>query len=334
MVLGSTLPSRKLPYYHMVVSKNLPVPPRRVLIVDREREPIAALLRQKLGDVEFRTADRNQLSQAELNWAQAYVGFRPPPDLALDELEWIHCTGAGVDAFLFRRHFPATTLLTRTGEGFGTQIGEWCVARALADTQELLVLAQDQSRRLWSQRYIRPLIGRRVVIAGTGEVGRGVAAAFKAIGCEVTGVSRSGTLIAPFHTVFSVDRFVEAIQGAEYLILTLPLTEATWHLVNGEFLSSCRNLTLMNVGRGGLIDETSLLEALNAGWITKAMLDVFEIEPLPVDSLLWDHPRVMVSPHLAGLTTVEGAANSFLEVVDSLRSGKHPRLMVDQARGY
>jgi D-2-hydroxyacid dehydrogenase (NADP+) len=312
----------------------LPAPPVRLMVVDREREPIAEWLRERIPGLEVRTSERAALTESDLEWADAYMGFRPPPHLKLDPVSWVHCTGAGVDAYLFRRHFPATTLLTRTDEPFGAQIGEWCLARALAVTQDLLPLYDAQRRREWAQRYLRELKGMQVLIVGTGEVGRGVARVFLGLGCRVTGVSQSGAAVAPFESVSPVSRLRESAAGADLLIVALPLTEATWHLVDASVLAACRGAILLNVGRGPLVDEASIIPALDAGHLRAAALDVFEEEPLPTTSPLWADARVIISPHIAGMTTVAGAGGSFLSTYQALQRGEHPPLAVDTERGY
>jgi len=313
---------------------SLPDVPRRLLLVDREREATAAWLVARRPGLEVRTMERAEVTAADLAWAEAYLGFRPPPEIPLTGVGWVHSTGAGVDAYLFRRPFPPETLLTRTGEPFGAQIGEWCVARALAITQELLGLAELQRQRRWEQRYVRPLRGSRVLVVGTGEVGRGVAAAFAGVGCVVHGASRGGEGRAPFITVRRVDHLGEAMAEAEFVVLTLPLTEATWHLVNADVLARCRGAVLMNVGRGALVEEGAIIPALDAGHLQAAALDVFEQEPLPPASPLWSDPRVIIAPHVAGLTTVAGAGQSFLDACAALERGERPPLAVDPARGY
>lgn len=312
----------------------LPPPPRRLLLVDRDREAIAAWIAARLPAIEIRTAERTDLTAADLEWADAYMGFRPPPHLLLDGLLWVHGTGAGVDAFTFRRSFPADTLLTRTDEPFGAQIGEWCAARALALTQEVVGCWEDQRQHRWAPRAIRALRGSRVLVVGTGEVGRGVAATMDALGCEVHGASRTGAVRAPFATVVPVDRLGDAVADAAFIVLTLPLTEATWHLVDAPLLGRCRGAVLMNAGRGALVDEPAILPALDAGHLRAAVLDVFEEEPLPPRSPLWDDPRVLVSPHVAGLTTVGGAGAGFVRVYQALERGEVPPVAVDPHRGY
>src|SRR6185503_6017170 len=95
-----------------------------------------------------------------------------------------------------------------------------------------------------------------------------------------------------------------AVASADWLILTLPLTRETRGLVDARVLSACRGAVLINAGRGAVVDEAAIPEALNNGWLRGAALDVFAVEPLPVDSPLWSDPRVIISPHISGLTTV------------------------------
>jgi len=315
-------------------TRPLPPPPARLLIVDRDREANADYLRERLPGLEIRTAERAALVPADLAWADAYLGFRPPPHLGLEGVSWVHCTGAGVDAYLFRRPFPAGTLLTRTDEPFGGQIGEWCLARALVVNQQVRELAADQAQRRWAQRHLRPLRGSQVLVVGTGEVGQGIATAFASAGCPVSGVSRSGRAVPPFDTVHPVSELADRAARAEFLVLALPLTEDTFHLVDAGVLARCRGAILMNVGRGPLLDEAAVVPALDAGQLRAVALDVFETEPLPAASPLWGDSRVMISPHIAGITTVAGAGESFLQVYHTLARGEAPALAVDCARGY
>lgn len=323
--------ARSLPF---AVMTRLPPVPARLLVVDRDRDAIAALIAARRPRLEIACLDRRALTPAHLAWADAYLGFRPPDHLPFEGPSWVHCTGAGVDGFLFRRPFPPEALLTRTGEPFGTQIGEWCLARALAECQALLPLADAQRRREWAPIAVRALRGLRVLVVGTGEVGRGVAQAFLGAGCVVHGASRSGAARSPFVTVRRVDHLAEGFAEAEIIALALPLTEETWHLVTAALLGHCRGALLLNAGRGAVVDEAALLPALEAGHLAAAALDVFEEEPLPASSPLWHDPRVRISPHQAGLTSPAGAAEGFLDVYAALERGEHPVLAVDPRRGY
>jgi len=122
--------------------------------------------------------------------------------------------------------------------------------------------------------------------------------------------------------------------SAQWLIVALPLTEQTFHLIDRTVLSAPRGAVLVNVGRGPVVDEAALREALDQGCLSGAALDVFEVEPLPAESPLWEDSRVVITPHIAGLTTTAGAGDGFLECLHELESGKLPRWTVDRARGY
>ena len=118
------------------------------------------------------------------------------------------------------------------------------------------------------------------------------------------------------------------------LILTLPLTSETRGLIGRDVFGACRGAVLMNAGRGAVVDERIIPEALDKGWLAGAILDVFETEPLPTSSPLWDDKRVMISPHISGLTTPEGAVEGFLECLGEIEQGRVPARAVDRDREY
>ena len=180
-----------------------------------------------------------------------------------------------------------------------------------------------------------PLVGEtRALVVGTGEVGRGIAARFHALGVTVDGVSSGGSAVHPFARVFARRHLHDALRGADWLILAAPLTEATFHMIGAEECRAVKGGYLINVGRGALVDEAAIIPALDAGHLRGAALDVFETEPLPADSPLWKHPKVLVSPHISGLTSVEGATAGFLHALEALERGERPDTAVDPKRGY
>jgi phosphoglycerate dehydrogenase-like enzyme len=311
----------------------IPDPPRRVLIVDRLRDELAASLSRQRPDLEFRSRDRGDVGPDDLAWADAYVGFAPPA-IGLDGIAWVHAIGAGVDSFLFRRPFPAGTLLTRATEPFGDRIAEYCLSHALAETQRHREFGEAAQERRWEPLLPGSLAAARVLILGTGDVGQGIARAFIALGADVTGVSHSGAARAPFHRVQSVDRLAEGVAASTWFIVAAPLTEATYHLVGQRVLRAATGAHLVNVGRGALVEEPALLDALDRGMLRHATLDVFETEPLPPDSPFWTHPRLTVTPHISGPTTVDGAVEGFLAALGALERGELPPSAVDRNRGY
>ena len=308
--------------------------PRRILVSHTLHEGLGDWLIARRPDLEVRARDAAEITGRDVEWAEVFVGFRPPRDGPWRELRWIHCIGAGVDAFAFRTGLNSHTLLTRTSEDFGPMIGEYCLARALAVTQRLQLFEADQRAKRWRPKHPAHIRGTRALIVGAGAVGRGVARAFQAVGCSVDGVSRQGSAREPFKAVHAITDFAAAIRGASWLVLACPLTEDTFHLMDRTRLAACDGAYLINVGRGALIDEAALPEALRAGQLSGCALDVFEREPPPADSPLWEHPGVTISPHISGLTTIPGAGAGFLECLGEVEAGRTPALAVDPGRGY
>ena len=308
---------------------------KRVIIGAQAHVPIAEALQRARPDLALRGSRYTDVTADDLAWGDTYIGFRRPPLDTMGNIRWVHCTGAGVDAWLLPVELSRDILLTRTTESFGPMIAEWALARALAFSQQLLDLAQDQQQREWKPRDVAMLRGTTAVVVGTGDVGTHVGRLFRSMGCEVLGVSRSGgcdgSVFSECGTTAALAAFASR---ADWLISTLPLTRDTRGLIGRDVLGSCRNAVLLNAGRGAVVDEALLPDALDKGWLRGAALDVFETEPLPVESPLWTDQRVMISPHISGITTTEGAAAGFLECLESLERGEQPRWVVDRDRQY
>lgn len=319
----------------MSPSLSLPFSPRRVVIGATAHAGIAAWIRDRRPALEVRGAPFTEITPDDLAWADTYIGFKRPPAVSsMGAVQWVHSTGAGVDGWLVPG-LDASILLTRSPESFGPMIAEWAVARIFAVQQQLLSLAEAQRDERWAPRDIARVAGTRALLLGTGDIGRAIATSLSALGVQVTGVSRSGESSHPaFTAVHRIDALPDVVGEADWLVLSLPDTPATRGLVSREVLSRCRGAVLLNAGRGTVVEETAIPDALDHGWLRAAALDVFTTEPLPTASPLWRDPRVMISPHISGLTTIEGAASGFLECVDALERGEWPRWTVDRARGY
>jgi D-2-hydroxyacid dehydrogenase (NADP+) len=208
------------------------------------------------------------------------------------------------------------------------------VARALSVCQRLPDLARAQQNRRWERTASRELRGSRVLIAGTGAIGRAVAMAFGVFGCDLVGCSESGSAVAPFRSGVRRAELREVVSEADFLVVSVPLTEKTHHMFDGAILSACRGAYLINIARGKIVDQAALFEALDHRHLSGAALDVFETEPLPADSPLWGRPEVAISPHIAALTKLEEARESFLANLEDLAQGRAPRTRVDVQRGY
>lgn len=314
----------------------LPFAPTRLVIANPLHAEIAALVRAARPTLEIRSGVGPDLTAADFEWAEACIGFRRPPHLAsLGNVRWVQSTGAGVDGWLVAAPLDPAVLLTRSSELFGAQICEWAVARIFAIQQRLLTLAEAQHRKAWAQQVVPRVAGTRALLIGTGDIGRTIATALTALGVTCTGVSRSGTSShAAFTSTHTLDALPDLVGTHDWLIASLPDTAESRGLISRALLSRARGAVLLNAGRGAVVEESAIPEALNNGWLRAAALDVFETEPLPATSPLWEDPRVIVSPHMSGLTTPEGAANAFLENLAALERGDVPVWAIDRTRGY
>ncbi len=310
-------------------------PPRRVVIGANAHADLATALAQARPDLEIRGAKFSDVTEADLAWGEAYLGFKRPSPPTMGNIRWVHSTGAGVDAWFTPSELSRDILLTRSSESFGPMIAEWALTRALAMSQQLLDLALCQEETLWLQRDIAMVRGTTAVVVGTGDVGLHVGRLFAALGCHVHGVSLSGQGDATvFETMTPVSSLTSVVGDADWLLLMLPLTKDTRGLVSKAVLAECRGAVLINAGRGAVVDESAIPEALDQGWLAGAALDVFEVEPLPSDSPLWHDRRVMISPHISGLTTTAGAIAGFVECLGALERGEMPQWVVDRERQY
>ncbi len=307
---------------------------RQVLITDDRGDALATYLAARRSDLDCRVRNASTLTDSDPQWADALVGFATPVSLDRSSIRWVHSTGAGVDALLGTTHWPDGVTLTRTTGALGARMAEYCIGHALALTQRILPFQRDQHAGRWVPVEPDTLQGTTAVIIGTGSVGSAIAARFAAFGCSTIGVSRSGRPTPPFDHVHPVGKLTDTVSEARWLVLAAPLTPETRGLVGATVLAACLDTVVINVARGGLLDTAALLDALDAGGITGAVLDVFDTEPLPTDSPLWHAPGVVITPHVAGVTHVEEAGTAFLDALTDLESGRPPRSAVDPRRGY
>ncbi|WP_084418144.1 NAD(P)-dependent oxidoreductase [Henriciella litoralis] len=264
------------------------------------------------------------------------VTFRPPSDEDLSIYTWIHAPAAGVDAiFEAISDQPKRPLVTRTIGKMGQQIGEYCVGYSLAYLQKMSERREAQSRKRWDRARLAPthLFNCDVAILGTGSIGQGIATAFAGFGAQVTGYSRSGRATDGFSKVSKLTGFGKD-RHHQIVVSALPSTPDTAGIVSTNVFETLEGAIFINVGRGSTIDEGALRTALSGRQVAQAILDVFETEPLPPTSWLWEHPRVMVTPHVSGLTLPEDSADRLVELLEQALSGKRPKPDADMSRGY
>lgn len=236
-----------------------------------------------------------------LSAVDALVTFSYDPAFLDAEIGWIHSIQTGVDRFPFDDLEAAGVALTNSTGIHGDAIGDTVAGYMLAFARRLHVYRDQQNDREWQwPDYDEPfsLAGQQLCIIGLGVLGRGIAARASGLGMEVVGIRRTPTPVANVDTVYGRDRLADAIGDARFVALALPLSPETEGLIGRSELEAMReDAYLLNVARGPIVDESALETALSDGEIAGAGLDVFETEPLPESSPLWDHEEVIVTPH-------------------------------------
>ena len=261
------------------------------------------------------------------------------PDLVAEVLgempvvRWVQSTWAGVTPLLAleRRDF----LLTGIKDTFGPQMAEYVLGHLLARELRVPERSERQRRHQWWPETSGSLQGKTLGIMGTGSIGRCVARMAAHFGLRVIGYSRSGVMQEGFEQVFPAEQLDAFLALPDYLVCVLPDTPDTRHLLNEKTLRRLRrHCCLVNVGRGNAIDEAALAAALQRGDIAGAVLDVFQSEPLPGTSPLWDAPGLVVTAHVAAKSHPPDIARIFIENYNRFIAGEPLNYSIDFARGY
>lgn len=257
-------------------------------------------------------------------------------------LRWFQQWEAGIDWMARARPFAAPELVVTTASGIhATPIAEHVFALLLAFGRMLPASLRAQGQHAWLDRergrYFE-LAGETLLVVGMGAIGGRVAALGAAFGMRVLGVRRGGGEPPPgVELVAGPASLPELLPLARAVVLVLPATRATHRLIGERELRLMRpDAYLINVGRGSTVDEAALVRALRGGWIAGAGLDVFEQEPLPTSSPLWELENVIITSHYAGSSPRynERAMELFLSNLEALVGGRPLRNVADPARGY
>lgn len=255
-------------------------------------------------------------------------------------LRWIQTASAGVDRLtLGDRPFPKHVVLTNASGVFGIAGAEQVVGMMLYFARGFPFYMAQQRRNAWVRDYshARLLKGSTVVVLGLGDLGMRLVERLGVFDVRIIGVRRTSKPAPGVDRVLTVDRIDEALPLADHLAVTLPLTVETRGLLDRRRLGLLpKGAYLYNIGRGAVIDQEALVEALQTGHLAGAGLDVFEKEPLPAESPLWQMPNVIVTPHIGADTPwdADGSAEIFLDNLKRFVAGQPLRNVVDPDVGY
>ena len=216
-------------------------------------------------------------------------------------LRWIQGVGAGVEQFAAAGVARDRVVVTNASGVSANSMGEFVIGRLLEVWKRFREAEQYQRDHEYIRTYGRTFAGSTIGIVGMGSIGNAVATRARALGCHVLGLRRSyrpGDTSEVADTLFGPGDLHAMLRSCDAVVVAAPATDETYHLIDADALAAMpEGCVLVNVARGSLIDETALIECLRDGHLAAAVLDVFEQEPLPKDSTLWDLPDVYVSAH-------------------------------------
>jgi glyoxylate/hydroxypyruvate reductase len=293
------------------------------------REALAA----ELPDLDFRVAPALG-DPAEVRYVLAW---KPPkgffagfPNLAL-----VVNIGAGVDSLVGRDDLPDVPIARLSDRGMRSLMTSYVLFAVTRYGRDIPQFERAQRQRRWRYIIPRPLSTIRVGVLGLGELGRAAAEALVRTGFDVRGWARSRKAIDGVTCFAGSTGLDQCLAESDILVVMLPLTAETRGLIDARRLGLLpAGAKLVDVSRGGIVDQAALLTALRSGRIAEATLDVFAVEPLPPEHPFWEMDNVLITPHLASIAVPQDAARDVAESIRRVRSGGEPLHRIDPRRGY
>ena len=314
-----------------------------VLVLANPDDKTLAALGSVGADVEFVVGNRAEAFARAAPRAEALLAWSSDRATleqvfaAAPRLRWVHSWAAGVEWLLFPALVERDVVLTNTRGVYGDSLAEFALAAMLYFAKDLARMTASQRARRWDPFDVQMLRGATLGLVGYGDIGRKVAALGAAMGMRVLVLRRhpEPSVGAAAPEMVTSKRLL--CKRSDYLVLAAPITPETRHLIGRDELDAMGpEAILVNVGRGGLVDQTALVAALQRRAIRGAALDVFETEPLPADDPLYGLDSVLLSPHTADHTATwrEEAMRCFLENLRRFRAGEPLLHVVEKASGY
>jgi phosphoglycerate dehydrogenase-like enzyme len=298
---------------------------------DAWRRPVERLIDNRL---EMMTLDPTESIPEGLNVSSVRIMVSSPQDAKafaplFPNLRWIQSTWAGVDAL--RESIPVGVAVTPLKGVFGQAMSEFVLGWILSIERQIMQRAKAMT---WDSRPETGVRDKVMGILGTGSIGSAIAAAAEPLGIRCRGMNSTGESRPGFEQCFkSGDKHF--FRGLDYAVSVLPKTPETDHILGASALSVMnKDGVVINVGRGNAVDEDALLTALNNHLIKAAVLDVFDVEPLPEGHPFWQHPRVFVTSHTAAPTAVDLVAIAMKTNLDRYLAGDTLQGIYSEAKGY
>lgn len=267
---------------------------------------LRSTLATELSGVEIEHAATPTASKTAIETAPIVVAFGLPDELLAhaESLQWVQALSAGVNTYDVDAIETADIVLTTVSGIHAQPIAEQVLGYMLAFERGLHTAFRQQQRGMWERYWVGELRDSTLGIVGVGAIGRRIAELASAFDMETLGIKRDLETGDDYvDELFGPDGLYEVLVRSDYVVLACPLTDETRGLIGREELQTMNDEgVLINIARGEIVEEETLIRALQSGWIRGAALDVFSTEPLPMDSPLWYLSNVIATPHMAGLT--------------------------------
>jgi phosphoglycerate dehydrogenase-like enzyme len=248
-------------------------------------------------------------------------------------VDWVQSSWAGVTPLMnldYRDY-----VLTGIKDVFGSQMSEYVIGYLLAHELKVLERMARQREHDWFKSYSGTLEGKRLGIMGTGSIGQHIANTARHFGVTVTGLSRTGAEVQGFDKIMPAARLHDFLEQCDYLVAVLPQTAATDKLLDAAALARLpAHAYFINVGRGNVVDDEALIDALHNNRLAGAALDVFNEEPVPKDSPLWDTPNLSITAHVAAVSYTSIIVPIFVENYRRYLDKQPLNYVIDFAAGY
>ena len=270
------------------------------------------------------------------------VVWKQKPNLLtkLPNLRAIFSIGAGVDHIMADTTVPHVPIVKVVADNLTQHMVEFVVWRVLDHHRQAMLYEGQQKKKIWHEPPQRTANDISVGIMGLGSLGRAAAQALSSMGFRVNGWSRKHQLMTGVSTFNGDSGLVQFLNATDILVVLLPLTPATQGIVNYGLLKQLRKrnglggAVLINAGRGRLQKDADIVRALDDGTLKEASLDVFEVEPLPKTSPIWNHPKIFVTPHAAATSDPNHLVPIMLRQMSAFERGEPLENVVDRSAGY
>jgi glyoxylate/hydroxypyruvate reductase A len=291
------------------------------------------VLEAGLGPLDFRRLD----SLGNKDDIEVALAWKPASGLlaSFPNLKLIVSLGMGVDHLLSDDKLPDVPITRIMDDGLIGQMSEYALYWALRHHRNIDKYAASQRAQKWKVEDFVDTIHRRIGILGLGTIGQDTAKKFAALGFPTAGWSRTAKDLPGIETFHGADGFARLLGQSDILVNVLPLTPDTRGIMDAKaFAALPKGAYFINMARGGHVVDEALLAVLDSGHLSGAVLDVFNQEPLPAEHPYWKHPKVHVTPHIAGATNPRTASPGVIENIKRLRSGGTLMHCIDPKAGY